>query len=58
MVPHPFSRTCLPLPEDLLPDWHDDWLVVERESHRQKRLHAPERSSAELRAAGTLDGAR
>jgi DNA-binding SARP family transcriptional activator len=45
------------LAEDLLPDWHDDWLVVERESHRQKRLHALERSSAHLRAAGMYNGA-
>lgn len=30
---------------DLLPTWDDDWLVVERESHRQQRLHALERSS-------------
>jgi DNA-binding SARP family transcriptional activator len=45
------------LAEDLLPDWHDEWLVVERESHRQKRLHALERSSAHLRAAGSFDGA-
>ena len=25
---------------DLLPDWYDDWLVVERERLRQLRLHA------------------
>jgi DNA-binding SARP family transcriptional activator len=46
-----------PLQEDLLPDWHDEWLVAERESHRQKRLHALERSSAHLRAAGRFNGA-
>jgi DNA-binding SARP family transcriptional activator len=45
------------LADDLLPDWHDEWLVVERESHRQKRLHALERSSAHLRAAGSFSGA-
>ena len=38
-----------PLGADLLPDWHDEWLIVERESHRQKRLHALERSSGHLR---------
>jgi DNA-binding SARP family transcriptional activator len=31
---------------DLLPDWTEDWLVVERESFRQIRLHALERTSA------------
>jgi DNA-binding SARP family transcriptional activator len=43
------------LSEDLLPDWHDDWLLVERESHRQKRLHALERSSAHLRERGEFN---
>jgi DNA-binding SARP family transcriptional activator len=43
------------LSEDLLPDWHDEWLLVERESHRQKRLHALERSSAHLRERGQFN---
>jgi len=37
---------------DLLPDWDDEWLDVERESYRQKRLHALERHSARLRDQG------
>jgi DNA-binding SARP family transcriptional activator len=45
------------LGEDLLPDWHDDWLSVERESHRQKRLHALERSSEHLRRGGQFNAA-
>lgn len=45
------------LRRDLLPDWHDDWLLVERESHRQKRLHALERSSARLREEGLYNDA-
>lgn len=45
------------LDEDLLPDWSDEWLVVEQESHRQKRLHALERSSAFLREAGRYNNA-
>lgn len=40
------------LGEDLLPDWTDEWLTVERESHRQRRLHALERCSTYLREVG------
>jgi DNA-binding SARP family transcriptional activator len=40
------------LEHDLLPDWPDEWLVVDRESHRQRRLHALERCSARLRQQG------
>jgi DNA-binding SARP family transcriptional activator len=36
------------LHEDLLPDWHEEWLEVERESWRQKRLHALERCAGAL----------
>jgi DNA-binding SARP family transcriptional activator len=28
--------------DDLLPDWYDEWLLPERESYRQLRLHALE----------------
>lgn len=31
------------LEEDLLPDWHDDWIILERERLRHLRLHALER---------------
>jgi DNA-binding SARP family transcriptional activator len=31
-----------PLTRDLLPDWYEDWVVVERERIRQLRLHALE----------------
>jgi DNA-binding SARP family transcriptional activator len=27
---------------EILPDWYDDWLMMEREAHRQLRLHALE----------------
>ncbi|HWM72158.1 MAG TPA: BTAD domain-containing putative transcriptional regulator [Nocardioides sp.] len=37
------------LSDDLLPSWYDEWLDVARESHRQNRLHALERSSRDLR---------
>ncbi len=37
---------------DILPDWYDDWLVVEREQFRQLRLRALECLSARLIANG------
>ena len=40
------------LRHDLLPDWHEEWLDIERESYRQKRMHALERYSAHLRERG------
>ena len=40
------------LTQDLLPSWHDDWLSVEQESFRQRRLHALERGADLLCHAG------
>ncbi len=40
------------LNSDLLPLWDQDWILLERERHRQARLHALERLSASLRRAG------
>jgi DNA-binding SARP family transcriptional activator len=37
---------------ELLPDWYDDWVVIERERLRQLCLHALERLSADARADG------
>ncbi|WP_435746544.1 AfsR/SARP family transcriptional regulator [Nocardioides sp. SYSU DS0663] len=37
---------------DLLPDWHEDWLDIERETYRQLRLHALERCAEALREQG------
>jgi DNA-binding SARP family transcriptional activator len=46
-----------PLDRELLPDWYDDWLVFERERHRQLRLHALEALCERLTAAGRIDEA-
>jgi DNA-binding SARP family transcriptional activator len=40
------------LSTDVLPDWSDDWLVVEREHFRQLRLHALEALSERLTVVG------
>jgi len=37
---------------DLLPDWYDDWVLVERERYNQLRLHAIEALCHHLTAAG------
>lgn len=37
---------------DLLPDWYDDWLELERERLRQLRLHALEAVAEQLLADG------
>jgi SARP family transcriptional regulator, regulator of embCAB operon len=40
------------LSADLLPDWYDDWVLVEAEDWRQLRLHALEALAGRLIAAG------
>jgi len=42
------------LSADLLPDWYDDWVVVETEAWRQLRLHALEALAGRLVDAGRL----
>ncbi len=39
--------------EDLLPDWYEDWVLVERERFRQLRLHALEAMCRRLADAGS-----
>lgn len=45
------------LRSDLLPDWYDDWVLMEREYFRQLRLRALEVSCDRLTDAGRLDAA-
>jgi DNA-binding SARP family transcriptional activator len=40
------------LASDLLPDWYDDWVVMERERFRQLRVHALEALCERLMATG------
>jgi SARP family transcriptional regulator, regulator of embCAB operon len=42
------------LSADLLPDWYDDWVLLEAEDWRQLRLHALEALARRLVAAGRL----
>jgi DNA-binding SARP family transcriptional activator len=45
------------LRDDLLPDWDDDWVVVERERYRQSRLHALEQLCERHRQVGNYASA-
>jgi DNA-binding SARP family transcriptional activator len=47
-APHDVSCADFLLTGELLPDWYDDWLVIERERVRQLRLHALEALTARL----------
>ena len=40
------------LSADVLPDWYEDWVIVEAEAWRQRRLHALEALTDDLRAQG------
>lgn len=42
---------------ELLPDWYDDWVLVERERFRQLRLHALDALCEELTAEGRYGAA-
>jgi DNA-binding SARP family transcriptional activator len=44
----PSSETLDMLAGDLLPDWYEDWVVLERERYRQLRLHALDQACAVL----------
>ena len=42
---------------DLLPDWYDDWLIIERERFRQLRMHALEALCEKLAQTGRFSPA-
>jgi DNA-binding SARP family transcriptional activator len=42
---------------DLLPGWHDDWAIIERERMRQRVLHGMEALSKHLARVGRYDDA-
>src|SRR3712207_7767400 len=52
MIRRPPRSTLFPYAtlfrSEILPDWYDDWLLMEREVHRQLRLHALESLAARL----------
>jgi DNA-binding SARP family transcriptional activator len=49
---NPDDLDPLRLSDDLLPDWYDEWVVMERERYRQLRLHALETVCVRLTALG------
>jgi DNA-binding SARP family transcriptional activator len=46
------DREVLIVADELLPDWYDDWVVLDRERFRQIRLHALETLSETLSRRG------
>ena len=50
--PLPPGLTTRGFTADVLPGWYDDWLILDRERHRQMRLHLLERMSTWLTGAG------
>ncbi len=46
------DRAIAALSAELLPDWYDDWAVVEAEDWRQLRLHALDALAGQLTATG------
>jgi DNA-binding SARP family transcriptional activator len=51
-VPGDGARWLEALTGELLPDWYEDWVLLERERYQQLRLHALEALCEELTGAG------
>jgi DNA-binding SARP family transcriptional activator len=52
VAPLPADVIALTDAGELLPDWYDDWLIVERERVRQRRVHSLEAVCMRLTEAG------
>jgi len=52
LEPEATTAAIASLSADLLPDWYEDWVLIETEQWRQLRLHALEAMAANLAAAG------
>jgi DNA-binding SARP family transcriptional activator len=48
----PYRSECLLFSHELLADWHDEWVLVERERVRQTALHLLESMSEQFAAEG------
>jgi DNA-binding SARP family transcriptional activator len=56
-LPADIAPQLAALTVDVLPDWYDDWVMFERERHRQLRLRALEALCEQLAAADRMDEA-
>ena len=54
----PLDPRGLTYPGDILPDWYDYWVILEREQFRLLRLQALEELCDGLLVAGLLPAAR
>jgi DNA-binding SARP family transcriptional activator len=52
-VDHSSSAEVDALSSDILPDWYEDWVIVEAEAWRLQRLHALETLADDLRREGS-----
>jgi DNA-binding SARP family transcriptional activator len=48
----PVGFEALVRADEILPDWSDEWVLVDRERYHQLRLHALERLCGQLAASG------
>jgi DNA-binding SARP family transcriptional activator len=53
-VGHSSSAEIDALSAELLPDWYEDWVIVEAEAWRLRRLHALETLADDLRGEGSF----